>query len=106
MTMDNIFHNVPDDLDDEFIETLVRMPTLRIERIVSRGHTSPDGFWYDQNDDEWVVLLSGGARIAFEGSPEDVTLEPGDHLTIRAHQKHRVEWTDPAKDTVWLAVFF
>ena len=78
---------------------------MRIERIVSRGHSSPDGFWYDQNQHEWVTVLRGRATLSIEAQP-DIHLATGDHLLIPAHLRHRVAWTDPEAETVWLAVFF
>jgi cupin 2 domain-containing protein len=77
---------------------------LRIEQIVSRGHSSPEGFWYDQSEDEWVMVLKGSAKLSFDNGSID--LNPGDHINIRAHQKHRVDWTNPAENTIWLAVFY
>jgi cupin 2 domain-containing protein len=88
----------------ELSETLASGSSLRIERIVSRGHASPAGFWYDQDEDEFVLLLAGSATLAFQEHPP-LELAPGDHVLIPAHVKHRVERTDPAADTVWLAVF-
>lgn len=90
---------------DETTETLLRRPGLRVERIVSRGHRSPDGFWYDQDEDEWVMVVRGGALLRFEGEAEPRRLGPGDHVDIPARVRHRVEWTDPDADTVWIAVF-
>lgn len=91
--------------DEESLETLLERPGIRIERIVSRGHASPADFWYDQDEHEWVFLLRGAARLRLEGPDEEIDLRPGDHLEIPAHRRHRVEWTDPAGETVWLAVF-
>lgn len=85
---------------------LVRTPQVRIERIVSHGQSSPDGFWYDQTEAEWVVVLSGAARLLLEGESAPLHLSAGDHLLIPAHTRHRVEWTTPDEPTVWLAVFF
>ncbi len=79
---------------------------VRIERIVSLGHETPAGTWYDQETHEWVVLLSGRARLRFDDPPEIVVLAPGDHVHIPAHRRHRVEWTDPAEPSVWLAVHY
>jgi cupin 2 domain-containing protein len=79
---------------------------MRIERIVSRGHRSPPDCWYDQYEHEWVVLLTGAARLRFAEPPTTMELAPGDHVHIRPHVRHRVEWTAPDRDTVWLAVFF
>ena len=84
----------------------MRTPGARLERIVSRGHRTPDGEWYDQEWDEWVVVLSGRATLLVEGEPEPIPLVPGDSLVLPAHVRHRVEWTDPAADTVWLALHY
>ncbi len=90
---------------DEVTETLEENEHVRIERIVSGGHSSPPGFWYDQDEHEWVMLLHGEARLLFEGDTEPLLLKPGDHVNIPAHRRHRVEWTTPHEPTVWLAVF-
>jgi cupin 2 domain-containing protein len=102
--MANIFTDLPASVPDELTQSLLSTPRLRIERIVSLGHASLDGLWYDQEDHEWVLVLKGAARIRFED--EDVELEAGDHFYIPAHRKHRVEWTTPDEPTVWLAVFY
>jgi cupin 2 domain-containing protein len=100
----NIFAAMPARLDAEAITTLLTSPTLRIERIVSHGHASPPGFWYDQPQAEWVIVLTGAARLHFEGDAADTPMAAGDHVSIAAHRRHRVVWTDPAQATVWLAV--
>ncbi len=100
----NLFAGVPDDLPDELVETLVASGSVRIERIVSQGHVSPEGFWYDQPQPEWVVVLRGAARLRFEDRV--VEMKPGDWIDIPAHQKHRVDWTTPDEPTVWLAVHY
>ena len=102
----NIFAGIPVALPYELIEVLSAADTVRIERIVSTGHASPDGFWYDQETDEWVLLLRGAARLQFEGDETAIAMKPGDYLQIRAHTRHRVEWTDPQQPTIWLAVHF
>ena len=88
------------------MEDLVDDGSVRIERIVSKGHASPEGFWYDQEDDEWVLLLEGSAGLLFEDEEEVVVLRRGDHLRIPAHRRHRVSWTAPGEETVWLAVYY
>jgi cupin 2 domain-containing protein len=89
----------------EFVERLAAVGGARVERIVSRGDVSPPGFWYDQAETEWVLVASGRARLRFE--PDQILeLGPGDHVLIAPHRRHRVEWTDPGQDTVWIAVFF
>jgi cupin 2 domain-containing protein len=100
----NLFERIPASLPDELFETLIETQTFKLERIVSAGHATPLGEWYDQERTEWVVLLSGSAALLFEGEPEARILRPGDHLLIPAHRRHRVEWTDPAVKTVWLAL--
>jgi cupin 2 domain-containing protein len=102
--MDNLFAEIPSPLQEELTETLVSAASLRIERIVSYGHTSPEGFWYDQKEQEWVVVLRGAARLQFED--ELVELKPGDFVNIPAHRKHRVDWTTPGEATIWLAIFY
>jgi cupin 2 domain-containing protein len=102
----NLFQFVPAPPHGEVLDVLAESPWVSIERIVSRGHRSPEGFWYDQDRTEWVVMLRGRASLLFEGEEAPRELNPGDALTIPAHARHRLEWTDPDQDTVWLAVFF
>ncbi|MSP20175.1 MAG: cupin domain-containing protein [Alphaproteobacteria bacterium] len=91
---------------DERIDELVRAPGARIERIVSHGHFTSPGEWYEQDRNEFVLLVAGAARLRFEGESNDRMLDAGDYLDIPAHCRHRVEWTDPTRDTVWLAVHY
>lgn len=100
----NLFADLPSNLTDEIVQTLVEAVGLRIERIVSTGHASPQGFWYDQAQNEWVVVLRGSARLRFED--KIVELNPGEFVHIPAHQKHQVEWTTPDEPTIWLAVHY
>lgn len=102
----NIFSGAPERLDDERIDEFVSTDGLRIERIISTGQASPPGFWYDQDWNEWVVVLSGSAALLFEGEAEPRVLGPGDYVSIPAHARHRVEWTDPTQPTLWLAVHY
>lgn len=106
MNTGNVFADVPAQLPDELFEDLLRTPAVRIERIVSRGHNSPEGFWYDQDRNEWVIVLKGRARLRFDGRADAIEMRAGDYINIPAHTSHRVEWTDPAADTVWLAVHY
>ncbi len=101
----NLLAEIPADVPEELVQTLLSTPTLRIERIVSLGHASPEGFWYDQDTHEWVLLLTGAARLRFEGE-EPIDLWPGSFVNIPAHRRHRVEWTDPSQPTLWLAVHY
>jgi cupin 2 domain-containing protein len=100
----NLFTNLPTTSPDELVTTLLEAGSVRIERIVSYGQVSPEGFWYDQDQDEWVIVLQGAARLKFE--ERTVEMAHGDYLYIRAHQKHRVAWTTPDEPTIWLAVHF
>jgi cupin 2 domain-containing protein len=101
----NLFTDLPSAIPEELTDVLASSSTVRIERIVSTGHSSPKEFWYDQDEHEWVVVLKGEGELAFENA-ETVHLKPGDHVLIPAHQRHRVEWTTPEVPTVWLAVFY
>lgn len=101
----NLFENIPANAPGELVTELLSLNGVRIERIVSFGQSSPDGFWYDQTEKEWVLLLEGSATLAFEKGTS-VDLKPGDHLQLQAGCRHRVEKTDPNGRTVWLAVFY
>lgn len=100
----NLFAGIPAELPAELLEVLAEGRAFRFERIVSRGHVTPAGEWYDQDRDEWVVLLSGAARLAFEGEADERVLASGDWLWIPAHARHRVAWTHPGEPSVWLAL--
>jgi cupin 2 domain-containing protein len=101
--MKNLLKDIPQNLPDERFETLVKTDNIHIERIVSKGHSSPEEGWYDQDQNEWVLVLKGAARLAFEDGSE-VNMGPGDSLEIPAHVKHKVVWTDPEEETVWVGV--
>lgn len=88
---ENFFDKLPTSIPKELIEVLSANQHVRIERIVSHGHVSPEGFWYDQVEHEWVIILKGAARLRFEDST--LELKPGDFVNIPAHRRHRVEWT-------------
>lgn len=103
MKPDNLFAS-PGSAEAEVVEELLRGGAFTLERIVSVGQSTPEGEWYDQDRDEWVVLLSGAARLRFEDETEDCELQAGDYVDIPAHRRHRVEWTDPNRETVWLAL--
>jgi cupin 2 domain-containing protein len=105
MTPLNIFDDIFATLPEELFTTLHQAAGVRIERIVSQGQCSPPGFWYDQAEDEWVIVLEGSATIEFDGN-EPVRLERGSYLNIPAHTTHRVQWTDSDRQTVWLAIHY
>jgi cupin 2 domain-containing protein len=102
----NLLRDIPDARAGEITEAIVGAPGVRIERIVSLGQASPPEFWYDQAETEWVLLLAGAALLRFADEPEARLIGPGDWVEIAAHRRHRVDWTDPAQPTVWLAVFY
>jgi len=105
LSVKNLFMDIPREMPDEICTPIVQTDDVRIERIVSRGQASPPGFWYDQEPNEWVLLVKGSALLRFDDGRE-VALTPGDHLLIPRHVRHRVERTDPEGETVWLAVHF
>jgi cupin 2 domain-containing protein len=106
MESGNLYRNIPSDLPEEISECLATGKGARIERIVSKGHHSDPGFWYDQDDHEWVLLVRGEARLRFEEGNRVAHLTEGTYVNIRAHERHRVEWTLEGAETVWLAVFY
>ena len=103
--MNNIFGAIPHALDNELVEQLAQGQHVRIERIVSKGHRSPATGWYDQAQNEWVMLLKGEAVLLFSDDSE-LRLKPGDYIEIAARRKHKVSWTDPDTETIWLAVHY
>ena len=100
----NLFSPPPSFGPEEELAVLWERPGARVERIVSSGHSSPPGFWYDQEETEWVTLLSGEARLDTETGP--VTLQPGDTLLLPAHFRHRVDYTSKEPPCIWLCLFF
>ena len=102
----NIFRNIPEKISDEIFEKILENNNVRIERIISKGHSTPKDFWYDQEENEWVILLKGSAEILFKNNSVIIHLKEGDYLNINSHVKHRVEYTDPNIETIWLAVFY
>ena len=103
--MANIFSNIPSELPKEIFEDIINTEKLRVERIVSKGHTSPGVGWYDQSENEWVIVLSGYGIIEYITGTK-VTLKQGDYLNIKAHEKHRVIETSSDEKTVWIAIFY
>ena len=106
MEMANIYSQIPDKLNKELCEEIIKGGKFRLERIVSKGHATPAGKWYDQKEDEWVILLEGSADLLMEGEVAPVSLKPGDHVHLPAHRKHRVERTDPDRETIWLVLHY
>ena len=105
MKLENIFDSIPDNIDEEVFDLLLQNNQIKIERIISKGQSSPKSGWYNQDKNEWVIVLKGEALISFEND-EDISLKPGSHLHIPAHTKHKVKWTAPDTETIWLAVFY
>lgn len=106
MNVPNLFSDVRADATEELMQTLLQNDQVRIERIVSTGQASPDGFWYDQPENEWVLVLKGKASLQFDNlHGETIAMDPGAHVYIPAHRKHRVVSTSSSEPTVWLAVF-
>lgn len=102
----NIFSDIPGDIPHERFQDILTTAHFKIERIISKGHFSPKGFWYDQDQSEWIILLKGSAGLMFEGKKDIVELKAGDYILIPSHQKHRVEYTDPHTETVWIAIMY
>lgn len=102
---ENLLASIPDAAAGEVIHALVTRPGVRFERIVSQGQASPEGFWYDQAEHEFVFLVRGAAELEFADG-RVVTLRPGNWLEIEAHVRHRVRFTSADEPTVWLVVFY
>jgi cupin 2 domain-containing protein len=106
--MANIYEGIPFDMPDEFIEKIAGSAEKGavVERIISRGHASPPGFWYDQEKTEFIILLKGKAALLFKDQEQILEMLPGDYIEIPPHALHRVEWTAEEEDTVWLTFFY
>ncbi len=100
----NLF-DIPDGLPqkEEFVEIIARGDDFRLERLISHGHTTPSGEWYDQDQNEWVVLLQGEAMLEWRDGTA-IELKPGDAILIEAHCQHRVAYTTEEPPCVWLAI--
>ncbi len=105
MQINNIFSNIPDSISQEMVEVLQQSENIKIEKIISKGQCSPATGWYDQVQNEWVIVLKGEAKLVFEKGKE-VSLVAGSYINIQAHKKHKVSWTHPDIETVWLAIFY
>ncbi len=106
MWIQNLFAGYPLVSNEEIADVLAQNSQVRIERIVSYGQASPPDFWYDQDQNEWVIVLSGNAELQLFDVEQSLKLSPGDHVLIPAHRKHRVTSTDQNVPTIWLAVFY
>lgn len=105
MNKSNIFAKIPKDLPQEIFENIIVSESVKIERIISDGHTSPKEGWYDSELNEWVILLQGNAVLEFKDAVS-IELDVGDFINIPAHTKHKVTYTSSEKKTVWLAVHY
>lgn len=104
--MDNLFRSLPESFKEEVFDPLLQTKHFRLERIVSAGHATPPGQWLKQADYEWVVLLRGRAVLRFKDPAAEYKMSPGEYINIPANTSHRVEWTDPSQETVWLALHY
>lgn len=104
VTAGSLLADVPNRLEAERFDQLLKVGDVRIERIVSTGQSTPAGEWLDQAWDEWVLLVSGAAEILLKEEDAPRPLKPGDYLFIPAHVRHRVTWTTPDQPTIWLAI--
>ncbi len=106
MDIRNLFSDIQKQAPDEVLDTVLQTGQFKIERIISHGHVTTDGEWHDQDRNEWVLVLKGNAGLLFEGDDKTVIMKTGDYINIPAHKKHRVEWTDPEEETVWLTIHY
>ncbi len=101
----NIFSEIPKDLPEELIETLEKKDNIKIERIISKGHITKKERWYDQDKNEFVLVIKGNSIILFEDN-EEIKMTEGDYIIIPKRIKHKVIYTDKNKDTIWLTIFY
>ncbi len=106
MDVKNIFSGIKNQSPEEIFETIIKTNQFKIERIISSGQSTDKEKWYNQDIDEWVILLKGSAGLLFESNNEEIIMKPGDYINIPAYQKHRVEWTDANEETIWMAVHY
>ena len=106
MRISNIYKNIPEKIDNELFEELISSNSFKLERIISKGHATPLGEWYDQDMDELVFLLKGSASLRIHGEEKLIQLNEGDYIFLKAHLKHRVESTSLDKETIWLALHY
>ncbi len=107
MDINNIFSDLPDNLPEEIFETLISCESVKIERIISpKSYKMPDDKWFNEDTDEFVILLKGSAALLFKAKNERVILKPGDYIYIPRNIEHNVESTDKEVQTIWLAVHF
>ena len=104
-TVRNLFDVTKENFSNEIFERMIENENFVLEKIISEGHSSPRDFWYDQNKNEFVILISGSAKLQYDDG-QITNLNPGDYLIIPAHKKHRVEWTDPNQKTFWIALHY
>lgn len=100
----NLYASIPANLDNELFELILKNENIKIERIISKGHISPETGWYDQTYNEWVVVIKGTATITFED--EELSMQPGSYINIPAHTRHKVACTNPEDETIWLAIHY
>jgi cupin 2 domain-containing protein len=103
--VNNIYKEIPQEIKEEIFTNLLVKKNVRIERIISKGHSSAENFWYDQEQKEWVLVLKGHAILVFKNEAQQLELKSGDYVNIPAHKQHRVKWTDPQQETIWLAIY-
>lgn len=104
--LNNLFEGLPESLPEEICESLLENKSFHLERIVSHGQRTPEGQWLKSSQGEWVILLSGAAKLSFALDKSELNMSPGDYVHIPANTQHRVEWTDPNTKTVWLALHY
>lgn len=105
MKTGNIFDVIAEPRDHEVFDTLIRRQGVHIERIISKGHATPDTGWFDQDHNEWVMIVKGAATLSIKGR-SDINMLTGDYINLPAHTLHRVKWTDPKSETIWLAIHY
>jgi cupin 2 domain-containing protein len=99
----NIFTDPGIEDTKELFEVIATLDDARIERIITQKPYSSPGQWYNQEQDEWVVLLRGNATIEIRDQGL-IELRSGDYIMLPAHCQHRITRTSADPACIWLAV--
>jgi cupin 2 domain-containing protein len=102
----SLLENIPTEIPQEIFQDILKTDSLRIERIISKGHATPKDDWYEQSENEWVLVIQGQAQLRFEKGQQIIQMTPGMYVDIKAGVRHKVQWTNPQVETIWLAIFY
>lgn len=106
MQKGNIFSEIPTSIPKEVFNSIIDKDGIKIERIISKGHTTEKDKWYNQEKNEWLIMLKGKAELLFKNNNQIIKMKKGDYLNISAHTEHRVTKTSKKEETIWLTIHY